>query len=463
MLTVSSIIIRTHGTAPSNAALENYRQSVRDQGLRHRPNSTIYQEAYHNANCNAVIQDAFLGRGTKTPYLAIFNHMGLRRDERAPKVVSDDLMGAIGPNRDVRRLEGEVESIKTSLEEKYGRVSVAPAEEQAIYTRKRGELRTARQKHRRKVFKMIYKDYFHAKDEEELQKQLQGIREPEFTRDVEHIVPQRARVADILSDMDDALSEDDIVQRKVDAINAWVAYAFVCEPVQRNQPKKRPRKTQSAIVTNKSDPVLQDASSPRGSAKVQAVPFKLPVSSPADFVQQPILPLLPKPPGTVQSRNGGCGTPDPSQPGGDHGPLQTIKNNAAPIKDEELAPPGKTAACLFCGKRYARQAKLWDHIEKHLAHARGAPIHCPRPECQSKGVVLGDVTKFKAHAARLHGSTFRRIKIVTSKSQNLDSDCCTNAPLKRRVHLITSREGRPCPPRPRIVLVSQTLNQKEAV
>jgi hypothetical protein len=100
--------------------------------------------------------------------------MDLRRDERAPKVVSDDLMGAIGPNRDVRRLEGEAERIKARLEEKHGRVSAAPGEEQAVYTRKRGELRTARQKHRRKAFKMIYKDYFQAKDEEELQKQLRG-------------------------------------------------------------------------------------------------------------------------------------------------------------------------------------------------------------------------------------------------------------------------------------------------
>ncbi|KID95430.1 FluG domain-containing protein, partial [Metarhizium majus ARSEF 297] len=114
--------------------------SVRDQGMRHRPNSTIYQEAYHNAKSNAVVQDAFLGRGTASPYLTNFNHMGFRRDENAPKVVSDDLMRSVGPSR-------------------------AP--------------RTARQKHRRKIHKMIYKDHFDAKDEEELQKQSQGIRESE--------------------------------------------------------------------------------------------------------------------------------------------------------------------------------------------------------------------------------------------------------------------------------------------
>jgi hypothetical protein len=38
---------------------------------------------------------------------------------------------------------------------------------------------------------MIYKDYFQAKDEEELQKQLQGIREPELKREVQHTLPQQ--------------------------------------------------------------------------------------------------------------------------------------------------------------------------------------------------------------------------------------------------------------------------------
>ncbi|KAI0113277.1 hypothetical protein F4814DRAFT_449726 [Daldinia grandis] len=66
----------------------NYRRSVRDQGMRHKANSTVYQEYYNNARMNAVVQDAFqdafLGRGTQSPYLAIFNHMGLRLDENAP-------------------------------------------------------------------------------------------------------------------------------------------------------------------------------------------------------------------------------------------------------------------------------------------------------------------------------------------------------------------------------------------
>ncbi len=40
-----------------------------------------------------------------------------------------------------------------------------------------------------------------------------------------------------LGDMDDDLSEEDIVRRKTEAINAMVAYSRICEPPQREQPE----------------------------------------------------------------------------------------------------------------------------------------------------------------------------------------------------------------------------------
>jgi hypothetical protein len=72
---------------------------------------------------NAVVQDAFLGRGTQSPYLAIFNHMGLRLDENAPKRVPDEMMHMIGPSAAVRRLEQEMEALQAALQQKHGRPS----------------------------------------------------------------------------------------------------------------------------------------------------------------------------------------------------------------------------------------------------------------------------------------------------------------------------------------------------
>ncbi|KAK3943567.1 hypothetical protein QBC46DRAFT_420016 [Diplogelasinospora grovesii] len=90
--------------------------------------------------------------GTQSPYLAIFNHMGLRLDENAPKRVPDEMMRMIGPSAAVRRLEQEMEALQGALEQNI-----------------KAQLSTARQKQRRKVFRKTYKDYFTESDDKELQ------------------------------------------------------------------------------------------------------------------------------------------------------------------------------------------------------------------------------------------------------------------------------------------------------
>ncbi|KND87270.1 hypothetical protein TOPH_08097 [Tolypocladium ophioglossoides CBS 100239] len=92
--------------------------------------------------------------------LAILNQIGLYCDENAPQSVPDDVMEMIGPSRTVDRLEQELERMRTSLSEQHGRPSQAPADERAQYTKVQTKLRTARQDHRRKLHKLIYKDYF---------------------------------------------------------------------------------------------------------------------------------------------------------------------------------------------------------------------------------------------------------------------------------------------------------------
>ncbi len=81
---------------------------------------------------------------------------------------------------------------------KYGRPSLAPDMEKADYTGVLSQLRTARQKHRRKVLRMLHKDRFNEADESELQKQLQGIHKPMAEKDVTHTLPERKRLVDIL-------------------------------------------------------------------------------------------------------------------------------------------------------------------------------------------------------------------------------------------------------------------------
>ena len=92
------------------------------------------------------------------------------------------------------------------------------------------DLRAARQRHRRKLFKLHYQDQFDARDENELQKQLKGIHEPTVAKKILHTSPEREHIAQVMGNMDEDLHEEEIVLRKIEAINELVAYAFVCEP-----------------------------------------------------------------------------------------------------------------------------------------------------------------------------------------------------------------------------------------
>ena len=80
----------------------DYRETIRNQGARHKHGSSTYQNTYLNRRINAVVQDAFLRRGTKSPYLNVLNHLGLKCDEGAPTTVYAEIMEAIGPDATVR-------------------------------------------------------------------------------------------------------------------------------------------------------------------------------------------------------------------------------------------------------------------------------------------------------------------------------------------------------------------------
>lgn len=211
--------------------LENYRQSIRDQVARHRPNSTVYHRHYANARINAISQDAGLGRGTESPYLDILNHIGLEYDENAPTGVSDEVMRAIGPDSRIRRLQREWADLQTALAAKYGNASDATGADKKTQEQLRNELKAAKQRHRRKLTELLRKDHFRERNEKELDRQLRGVHGPQQPlQKVIFSLPERRILADILGDLNEDLPEDEIVRRKVDAINAWIDYAWKIEP-----------------------------------------------------------------------------------------------------------------------------------------------------------------------------------------------------------------------------------------
>lgn len=380
-----------------NLMPENYRQSIRDQAARHRPNSTVYQRHYQNAMRNAIAQDAGLGRGTESPYLDILNHIGLKYDENAPTGVSDEVMCAIGPDSEIRRLQKELSDLETELAAKYGEASKATGQDGERRARKRNELQAAKKRQRRRVVDILRRDHFEKRNGQELDRQLHGIHQPQQQlQKVIFSLPERRILADILGDLDEGLPEEGIVRRKVDAINAWVDYAWRIEPREPGPSQYRDgTRPPSAEVPSLNEAREAAVELPARSRRIAPKPRY------ASMIQDPVSPSA-----TIR-----VGTPILQEP-----PPPYSEVDRAPIPD--TAPSGRNGtgtppavqqprrkqpyACIFCKRCFTRKWKMWDCVERHLARRPTEAVPCPDPGCKSKGLELETELQFKNHAWRDH-------------------------------------------------------------
>lgn len=203
---------------------------------------------------------------------------------------------------------------------------------------------------------------------------------------------EQNRVTAILGNINDQLSEEEIVQRKIEAINAIVAYAFICEP---RQPCKRPAKQ----LTKKQQPEqqkLQNTSANKAITSAAVLSSRPILPKPASPLAE--LPATPPPPYTPRDQNQSGGQPF--------------------IRKRRRAEPGP---CIFCGKKYTRTSSLWDHLEEHLKRVKGGWVKCP-----ACSIVCKTTEAFMAHCARAHHSCFRpsaRVKIIRRSSDVTEHNC----------------------------------------
>lgn len=190
------------------------------------------------------MQDAFLQRDTNSPIMSMVIDQGLVCDENAPIEVPDEIMDAIGPSAEVRRLNEEMSSLRDRLERIYGKAHKATGPDKAKYVALQRKLAGAKQKHERDVLVVVRKDYFDSRNEREVRKQLHGDPAPNSQgRKLEPVVfgdPERRRLAEIIGDLREDLPRGLIIRRKVEGIDAWVAYAPKAE--RREAPVRKRRR-----------------------------------------------------------------------------------------------------------------------------------------------------------------------------------------------------------------------------
>ncbi|KAK6842236.1 FluG domain-containing protein [Apiospora arundinis] len=399
---------------------KHYKPSIRDQGARHRANSTVYQRYYANAMRNAVAQDAGLGRGTESPYLDILNHIGLQYDENAPTGASDEVMRAVGPNSTIRRLERQWEELEASLTVQYGRPTKATGADKEKRVQMQYDLRVARQQHRRKVAEILRKDHFKKRNNDEFDRQLRGLHESQSPlQTVVFCLRERRLLAAILGDLDEDLSEDEIVRRKVDAINAWVDYAWKIEP-KESDPLPLPGDIQTPP---------ESSIQPRASQASLALPepgqrILAPKPWYTSMIHEPVCP--------PQTALQPLAVVRDSPPHGAGGAVELspaampAEDGTATLRDSRQIARKAVHTCIFCGRGFTRKGTMWNCVERHLARRTNEAVRCPRPECKAMELKLDNEMHFKSHAQKVHNIELRpkitiRLKSSMDPSENVQS------------------------------------------
>ncbi|KAH7418717.1 hypothetical protein BKA64DRAFT_730274 [Cadophora sp. MPI-SDFR-AT-0126] len=184
--------------------------AVRDQVMRHNPNSAVYNAAYINERVLFDVQSAVLERPSADGILRMLTHMSLMRDPRAPVHVPDDVLAAFPPDPRITDLEEKRAQLKA------GAYRIQGTEVEAEVRRLTSEISIARTRRRNVISQEFRADYFRRRPIEDIERQNSGQQEEEYTEPVvEHQIPERAQLAEFICNHVTGLTPQEIVARRI--------------------------------------------------------------------------------------------------------------------------------------------------------------------------------------------------------------------------------------------------------
>ncbi|PVH72161.1 hypothetical protein DL98DRAFT_553311 [Cadophora sp. DSE1049] len=209
--------------------------------LRHDPSTGVFSAAYRDQLVRFNVQDAFLESNISDDGLTrAFTHMSIRCNPGAPKGVPEEVMNSLyAADPDIVELDRQFQEFRADIKHKYGLI-------------KRAEIEDA-----------YRKDYFFRIHNEMMKRQLK--REQHLTtveedvKDVEpgieHQLEERTQLQQVLCDLSIDLSPQEVVARKILAINLMIALASRQE-LQTHKPRST-RAPQPALKKITPEPPLQ--------------------------------------------------------------------------------------------------------------------------------------------------------------------------------------------------------------
>ncbi|KAH7309929.1 FluG domain-containing protein [Stachybotrys elegans] len=338
----------------SNAANGDAPDSVRDQMMRHDPQFATFHHAYLNEIANFDMQNAFLEAEKESQLFRLFAHVSLTRDPRATAdMVPEEVWANLAPDPEIVELEQERARLKQ------GRYRIEGHEAEERIRKLTNEIRTKRAQRNRQVVKEYREHYFYNRPTWDIERQARGEEEEEYVEPTINVsIPERAQLAEIVCRQPDDLTEDAILQRRIQVIDLMVTLCDMRETAKRDRIQRK--------VT-------------------ASAPIKTEPAEPDKGLGPDPFPLLMH----------GAQCPDC-------------------IGDERLSSRERTFI-------YCRPTVMNDHFDRqHLvgreqAEQSGEKILCEHPKCRN--LQLKCLDEFRSHVYRVHGVTLRSSEQVKQRRQ----------------------------------------------
>ncbi|KAI1026560.1 hypothetical protein LB503_013368 [Fusarium chuoi] len=224
--------------------------SVRDQMMRQDPRFMTFQSAYLNEIANFDLQNAFLEEEKESQLFRLFAHVSLTRDPRATAdMVPDEVWANLAPDPEIVELEEQRAQLKR------GKYRIEGHEKEDEIRQLTNKIRTKRAYREKQVVKEYREDYFYHRPTWDIEQQARGEEEEEYTEPVIDVhIPERDRLANILCHQPDGLTEDQVLEQRIEAIQLMVSLCDKRETVKRHRVQQNVRaQAQPHIKTEPSE------------------------------------------------------------------------------------------------------------------------------------------------------------------------------------------------------------------
>ena len=194
--------------------------AVRDQVLRHNPQTGVFCGSYLNEKVRFIVQDAVLDQPTDAGLLRAFTHMSLTCDPRAPVNVPDEILKTLPPDLEIATLEAERVELSLEIKAQYTFITRAAGTDIGIEYLKLQRKIASLEKTRLKEIKKEYRrDYFYRIHNETMKRQLEKHPTETYVEPIiQHQLPERTQLQEIMCDLSKDGSTYSIVARRIRAI-----------------------------------------------------------------------------------------------------------------------------------------------------------------------------------------------------------------------------------------------------